>query len=389
MNYDLVCVSHLRWDLVFQRPQHLMTRAAKGRKVIYWEEPVFAEDLPPHLETRRDSGVLVATPHLPTGLDEVQVGRMCRQMLDGLLADQAVERFVLWMYSPMPLYYLGGLKPQAVVYDCMDELANFRFAPPILRQREKQLFERADIVFTGGVSLYEAKCAQNPNVHCFPSSVEVEHFAKARRLLPEPHDLQQLRHPRAGFYGVIDERMDLELLDSCAERMPEVEFVLVGPLAKIDPSDLPERPNLHFLGRKTYAELPAYLAHWDVALLPFTLNESTRFISPTKTPEYLAAGKPVVSTSIKDVVRPYGEAGVVYIANGPDAFCRALRKALSNDQQARQVRADALISGMSWDNTWQAMQRQLERTIANKQTPTGTAPREAQHAPSLGKLSGK
>jgi glycosyltransferase involved in cell wall biosynthesis len=367
MNFDLVCVSHLRWDFVFQRPQHLMLRAAKGRKVVYFEEPIFKEGQSPHLQIRWDNQVLVATPLLPTDLDEVQVGRLNRQMLDGLLTDQGIKHFVLWMYTPMALSYLEGLKVQAVVYDCMDELANFRFAPPTLRLREQQLFQKADVVFTGGMSLYEAKRAQHDNVHCFPSSVEVAHFAKARRLLPEPRDMQNLRRPRVGFYGVIDERMDLELLAGCSQALPEVEFVMVGPIAKINPADLPQLPNLHFLGQKSYAELPAYLAHWDVALLPFAINESTRYISPTKTPEYLAAGKPVVSTPIKDVVRPYGDEGVVYIAQNQQDFCAHIRKALFDDQRQRRFKADALIQKMSWDNTWEAMEQQLELTIEAKQ----------------------
>jgi Glycosyl transferases group 1 len=363
MNFDLVCVSHLRWDFVFQRPQHLMARAAKGRKVVYFEEPIFKEGQSPDLQVRSDNGVLVATPLLPLDLDEIQVGRMTRQMLDELLAKQSIKQFVLWMYTPMPLPYLEGLKPQAVVYDCMDELANFRFAPPSLRAREQQLFQKADVVFTGGMSLYEAKCNQHGNVHCFPSSVEVAHFSKARRLLPEPRDMQNLRHPRVGFYGVIDERMDLELIEQCSRALPEVEFVLVGPLAKISLDELPQSSNVHFLGQKSYSELPAYLAHWDVAILPFAMNESTRFISPTKTPEYLAAGKPVVSTPIKDVVRPYGDAGVVYIAQDPKEFCAYIRKALLEDQRPRQYKADAMVQQMSWDNTWERMEQQIERAI--------------------------
>ncbi len=370
MNFDLVCVSHLRWDFVFQRPQHLMLRAAKGRKVVYFEEPIFKDGQTPDLHLHWDDQVLIATPLLPTDLDEVQVGRFNRQMLDGLLAGQSIKHFVLWVYTPMALSYLEGLKVQAVVYDCMDELANFRFAPPTLRLREQQLFEKADVVFTGGMSLYEAKCAQHPNVHCFPSSVEVSHFAKARRLLPEPRDMQNLRHPRVGFYGVIDERMDLELLQSCSQALPEVEFVIVGPIAKINPADLPQSPNLHFLGQKSYNELPSYLGHWDVAMLPFAINESTRFISPTKTPEYLAAGKPVVSTAIKDVVRPYGDEGVVYIAQNQEEFCGHIRKALYDDQRQRRFKADAMVQKMSWDNTWEAMERQLERAIEAKQRQT-------------------
>lgn len=369
---DIVCVSHLRWNFVYQRPQHLMSRAAKNCKVVYLEEPVFAEGIDPHLHTQCDGGVTVATPHLPSDLDENQAGQLSRTLLEGLLSRLGIKQFVLWMYTPMPLPYLGSLGASAVVYDCMDELANFRFAPPALRERERLLFKLSDLVFTGGVSLYEAKCNQHNNVYCFPSSVDAQHFAKARRLLPEPLDMSQMNRPRVGFYGVIDERMDLELIETLSRRLPQVEFVMVGPFAKIDPAELPRLPNLHFLGQKAYSELPAYLAHWDVAILPFAQNDSTRFISPTKTPEYLAAGKPVVSTPIRDVVRPYGERDLVYIAGGASDFCDDIRRALYEDQTQRQARADAFIAKMSWDKTWSQMQNLIERTIALKRGPAQT-----------------
>lgn len=369
---DIVCVSHLRWNFVYQRPQHLMSRAAKNRKVVYLEEPIFAEGIDPHLHTQYDKGVTVATPQLPSGLEENQAGQLTRALLEALLNKLDIKQFVLWMYTPMPLPYLGSLGASAVVYDCMDELANFRFAPPALREREKLLFKLSDLVFTGGMSLYEAKCNQHNNVYCFPSSVDVPHFAKARRLLAEPLDMRQMNRPRVGFYGVIDERMDLELLETLARRLPQVEFVMVGPFAKIDPAELPKQPNLHFLGQKSYSELPAYLAHWDVAILPFAQNDSTRFISPTKTPEYLAAGKPVVSTPIRDVVRPYGERDLVYIAHGASDFCDAIRKALYEDQTQRQARADAFINKMSWDKTWAQMQNLIEHSVALKHGPAQT-----------------
>jgi glycosyltransferase involved in cell wall biosynthesis len=240
------------------------------------------------------------------------------------------------------------------VYDCMDELASFRNAPPEIVDRERLLFSRVDLVFTGGHSLYRAKRSKHRAVYPFPSSVDGGHFAQARNAVPEPADQAPLRRPRLGFYGVIDERMDMALLDAMAAARPEWEIVMVGPFARIEPDDIPHRPNLHWLGAKEYAELPAYLAGWNVAIMPFALNESTRFISPTKTLEYLAAGKPVVSTPIGDVVRPYGIEGVVRIAHAGQ-FVSACEAALTEDAGARLALADSWVSRTSWDTTWKRM----------------------------------
>src|SRR3954465_4439466 len=212
----------------------------------------------------------------------------------------------------------------------MDELSAFRFAPPALVAREKQLIERADVVFTGGQSLYEAKRHAHPNIHCFPSSIDKEHFAAARalRAAAGPADQAAIARPRAGFFGVIDERMDLELVAGLAAAAPDLQIMMIGPLAKIDASDLPRSPNLHWLGPKQYAELPSYLAGWDCGIMPFAINESTKFISPTKTPEYLAAGLPLVSTEIKDVIPPYGDLDLVATATSAAEFAEAVRRAL-------------------------------------------------------------
>jgi glycosyltransferase involved in cell wall biosynthesis len=370
---DLICVSHLRWDFVYQRPQHLMSRAAKTRRVFFVEEPRFEETTAVRLEVRRDkSGVLVVTPFLPLGLIEAEIHAHFAQLLVQLLEYHSVKDYALWVYTPMPLPALfalseNGHKPQLVIYDCMDELANFRFAPPELRERETQLFAWADVVFTGGYSLYEAKCKQHVNVHPFPSSVDVDHFAKATLNPNEPHDLQNIPHPRVGFIGVIDERMDIELLRQVSAERPDLHFVMIGPVVKISEDELPRGENVHYLGQKQYDDLPNYLAHLDVAMLPFAINDSTRFISPTKTPEYLAAGKPVISTPIRDVVRPYGEKDLVVIAENSEAFVVGLEHLLNDDQTQRQARATAHVNRLSWDQTWQGMERCMSKALSAKQ----------------------
>ncbi|WP_291425475.1 glycosyltransferase family 1 protein [Deinococcus sp.] len=371
----LFVLSHLRWDFVFQRPQHLMTRAARNRAVYYIEEPHFGQ-WPDHLNCRQDSsGVNVCTPHIEIGHSPAQSQARTAQLLAELVGREGLREYDLWVYTPMELPVAALLSPRVTIYDCMDELANFKGAPPELRGRERQLFTQADVVFTGGHRLYESKRQQHPNVHPFASSVEVAHFAQARPIqarpgLSDPADQRELARPRLGFYGVIDERLDTDLLGELARRRPEWQLVLIGPVVKIDPAELPQGANLHYLGQKPYAELPAYLAHWDVALLPFALNTSTEFISPTKTPEYLAAGVPVVSTGIHDVIRPYGEGEMARIADGIDAFeaaCAAvLAEAGSAAAAARQARADAHLSQLSWDATWQAMQEQIDKAAETK-----------------------
>jgi UDP-galactopyranose mutase len=369
---DLVCLSHLRWNFVFQRPQHLLSRFARERRVFFFEEPIFGKGRPRLQVTRSTEGVWVAVPHLPEGMDEPRVMAAQQALLDELLSRHAVRRYVSWYYTPMALAFSSHLQPHAMVYDCMDELSAFRGAPPALLHREAELLKRADVVFTGGQSLFEAKRDRHPSVHAFPSSVDVAHFATARRPMPEPADQATIPHPRLGFFGVVDERMDLELLAAVATARPEWQLIIIGPVVKIDPATLPRRPNLHFLGGKLYTELPTYLAGWDVALLPFARNESTRFISPTKTPEYLAAGKPVVSTSIRDVVRPYGEQGLVRIADTPEDFVRACEAALAEDRATWLPRVDAHLATMSWDNTWAGMKALLDAATARREASVKT-----------------
>jgi UDP-galactopyranose mutase len=266
----------------------------------------------------------------------------------------------------MALGVTHELTADTVVYDCMDELSAFAGAPPELRQRELELFRRADVVFTGGQTLYEAKRSQHHNVHAFPSSVDVAHFAQARSLTADPPDQARIPHPRIGFFGVIDERMDYRLLRGVAEARPDWQIVLIGPTAKVDPSSLPRASNIHYLGPKSYADLPSYIAGWDVATLPFARNEATRFISPTKTPEYLAAGKPVVSTSIRDVVRPYGVRGLARIADDTPSFVEAIEAALAEDGAETRHLADAFLSHLSWDETWVRMKRSIQAAAADR-----------------------
>ena len=365
-NADVICLSHLRWNFVFQRPQHLLSRYAIARRVYFVEEPLFHDHLTAATVTMTPHGnVLVVVPQLPASFGPTQVLAAQRSLLSQLIATERVSRYVLWYYTPSAMRFTDHLRPDAVVYDCMDELSAFKNADAALPGLERALMQRADLVFTGGQSLYEAKQHLHQNIHPLPSSVDVTHFGSARRMTDEPADQRPIARPRLGFFGVLDERLDVALLAGLAEARPDWQFVMIGPIVKIDPADLPRRENIHYLGPKSYTELPRYIAAWDVALLLFARNEATRFISPTKTPEYLAAGKPVVSTSIRDVVNPYGEHGLVRIADEVPEFVRACEGALTEPPGARRAKADAFLRNTSWDRTWARtallLQRVLER----------------------------
>jgi UDP-galactopyranose mutase len=345
-----------------------MSRLAKWRKVLFIEEPWHTPNGAPFWERSNPSpGVTVCRLHTPSpapGFHDEHIETFTR-MLPALLAEEQADQYIAWLYTPMALPLARTLDPQAVVYDCMDELAAFAHAPPELLEREQQLLAWSDLVFTGGPSLYRAKRDRHPSVRCFPSSVDAAHFRQARAGIAEPADQAQLPHPRLGFYGVIDERFDIPLLDALAQAHPEWQFMIVGPVVKIDPATLPRHPNIHYTGQRSYAELPAYLAGWDVCLLPFARNESTRFISPTKTIEYMAAELPIVSTPIADVAEPYGD--IVYLGDTPAAFIAACERALAEapaERERRRAGMRAVLARTSWDATARDMQQLIEQAIA-------------------------
>ncbi len=383
---QLLVFSHLRWNFVYQRPQHLISRLARHYQIYFFEEPVYF-DGSPYLEiTRPAPNIHVCRPHTPlkfTGFHDSQLP-VLRKLLRDLVEQEVLTHTGVWFYTPMALPLLQDIEPEIIVYDCMDELSAFAQAPKQLLQRETALFKVADLVFTGGRSLYQAKQQHHEAVYCFPSSVDKEHFARGRDTEQDHPAQHNIAHPRLGFFGVIDERVDLELLASLADARPSYQMVMVGPVVKIDPADLPQRPNIHYLGQQSYDDLPQFLAGWDVCLLPFALNEATRFISPTKTLEYMVAERPIVSTPITDVVEPYGH--IVYGAADVSEFIVACDNALhaalaERDQRTRHMR-DTLAS-TSWDETAEAMRRLLDQTLAGRHSVGKPAPTSAACMPSV------
>lgn len=352
----LVCFSHLRWDFVWQRPQHLLSRAAKFHDVLFVEEPQFKPGVVPHMDvSTRPQGITVAVPVLPEGLSAEDIIAEQHDLIEDLIGREALGPRIFWYYTPMAIAFTSDLECDLCIYDNMDELSLFRGASQELLTLENNLFRRADLVFTGGMSLYEAKRNRHHSVHAFPSSIDFNHFSKARGVKSDPDDQACIPYPRLGFFGVIDERMDTDLVAQVADLRPDWQLVMIGPVVKIDPASLPQRPNIHWLGGKSYHELPNYLSGWNIGFMPFALNEATKFISPTKTPEFLAAGVPVVSTPIMDVVRPYGERGLVEIAKDTGEVVERVQFILSRPKEAWLAKVDRHLASGSWDKTWAAM----------------------------------
>jgi glycosyltransferase involved in cell wall biosynthesis len=343
----LVVGSHLRFDGVWQRPQHIVTRLAQRVPVLFVEEP-----FPSRIQDDRiaaEAGVEVLRPRRAAHDFEHDARTLAR-----VREWVAGRRAAVWLYTPMMLSLADALPGATIVYDCMDELSAFDFAPPALRARERALTSRAALVFCGGTSLYDARRDLGAKVVLAPSGVEFEHFARAA----EPHPLfAHLAPPIFGYVGVVDERIDVASIEALSRR--DAQVALIGPLAKIDPATLPRRANVHFTGRMPYDDLPSLLAGIDVAIMPFAANAATRFISPTKTPEYLAAGKPVVSTPIVDVARAYGD--IVTVAEGAEAFADACVAVAARPDADRVARGVERARAVGWDEIVRGMWNRLER----------------------------
>lgn len=356
--HDLVCFSHVRWDFQFQRQNHLMSQAARERRVFFIEEARVDAGEARVDVVLNDEGVHVVVPRVPAGTSDAAIARLLHRHV---LQAHGVELPILWFCSPSALPVAAGMRARAVVYDCMEDLTGSL-------ELEDELFRMADVVFTAGQSLCELKQVKNSNIWALPSSVDVDHFARARSGLPHPADMLPLRRPRLGFYGAVDERLDFRLLEACASSRPDWEWVLVGPISRGVAKSLPRRPNLHYPGLKSYDELPAYLASWDLAYLPYASNRSTRYINPSRTLEFLAAGRQVVSTPVRDVVVPYGEQGYVWIAADVASFVRAADMVLTGRRLVAAQRVESFLRKTSWERTWEIMEEHLQRALGNSKS---------------------
>lgn len=365
-SHNIIVFSHLRWEFVKQRPQHLLERLAKNGRIIFIEEPI-------HFNEKDRGTAHMFEPHknITVIQPRISIESMTEELvpiIKNLLNDFDINKPLLWFYSAAFSDIIQHLSYSAIVYDCMDELTAFKGAPPQLILQEKYLLKHADIVFTGGKSLYESKKKHHNNVFCFPSSVDKKHFDKSLlKSTSVPKDLEAIPHPRVGFYGVIDERIDLQLLQKTADLCKGISFIMIGPVVKINPADLPVRPNIHYLGSKQYAELPNYLKGFDIAWMPFALNDATKFISPTKTLEFMAAMKPIISTAIYDVVRDYKN--VVKIIQDPAEVKKAIQYFIKETSEQKALRIKLMkeiCKKTSWDVTADSMKNIMQDSIQQK-----------------------
>lgn len=366
---NLICFSHLRWNFVYQRPQHILSRFSSHYVTYYVEEYIIDDQEDGYDIYQTKENVWIVTPHLNKAFyAEIDKDARISKIINGLFKQKRIYNYIFWYYTPMALAFTKCFNPRLTIYDCMDELSAFKFAPQALKTLEQELLDKADIVFTGGNSLYEAKKNQHHNIFSFPSSIDKTHFMDARRNIQQYHDQINIPYPRLGFFGVIDERFDIDLIQQVATLKPDWQIVLIGPVVKIDPAILPKNSNIHYLGGKSYQELPAYLCGWDISLIPFAINESTKYISPTKTPEYLAAGKPVISSAIRDVVNPYGDNNLVHIVSDAAEFIeKATQELALKDKSEWLERVDDYLEGISWDLTFSKMNKLIITELEAKE----------------------
>lgn len=369
---DMVCFSHLRWNFVYHRPQHLLTRFAKCMRVFYIEEPVFHASSDRYDITLTPENITIVVPHLEGDYKQFNVMERLHTLLQELFAEEKINSYIFWYCNPEAICFTEQFSPHLVVYDCLDELAAFSPLPNAVHECENTLLKSADLVFTSGQSLFESKKKLHNNIHVFPNSVDKKHFEAARSIKFDPPDQDAIPHPRIGFFGTLDERFDINLLTKIGQLKPSWHFVIIGPVVRIDPTTLPHMSNIHYLGQKRYEELPHYIAGWDLATILYVHDEKTRHANPTKTEEYLCAGKPVISTPINDVIRYYGNTELVRIAGTAEEFIRVAESQLKlEDKDISEwiMRVDSQLLHHSWNKTWSEMMSIMGTALAEKLAP--------------------
>lgn len=390
LSYPIIVHCHLRWEGVWQRPQQFLSRLSQRHKVLFVEGPILHDnqETPTFelLPVPDYPNVTVMRTHFPSSrfhdgawVDAERL-RLLKDAMDGSLRGQ-YEQAVQWFYDPMAApVFIGKMNERAVVYDCMDELSQFKFAPPELVNRERTLLAGADVVFAGGRKLWLSKSRHNDNAHFYGCGVDVAHFAKARANETEiPADIARIKKPILGYFGVVDERIDYELLTKLAEANPDWSVVMVGPVVKVDPKALPQRPNLHWMGRREYAQLPNYTKAFDICMMPFALNEATEFINPTKALEYMATGRPIISTAVPDVVSNFSEA--VSIAISRECFIEMCHRALANPDAEAIQRGLEMANNNQWDAIVAKLEGHIEDVLKKRAAPSKSRARSQKLEP--------
>lgn len=380
-NYPIIVHCHLCWDWVWQRPQQFISRLSQRHKILFVEtigpDATLAAPLARFRIAENFPNVTLLRLQFPAwrwgdaNYVDSERRRLVQEFLAGPVAGQ-FEQPVQWFYDPMALRSFSGHMGEILtVYDCMDELSKFATAPPEIVERERELLAQAEVVFTGGRKLFESKSRFHDNCHFYGCGVDGKHFGQAldENALIHP-DIKNIKRPVLGYFGVVDERMDYRLLAKLADANPNWSVAMVGPVLKVDEKTMPRRPNLHWLGQRAYSDLPAFCKAFDVCLMPFALNEATEFINPTKALEYMATGRPIVSTAVPDVVRNFGS--VIKIAEDSNDFISICKQVLKQRDE------DAISAGLALarDNSWDSIVSRLENHVDE-------ALRKAQKLPEL------
>src|SRR5581483_2571840 len=373
-DYSLIVHSHLQWDWVWQRPQQFISRLSHKHRVLFVEAPeICADTAATEVQLRQVDQfpnvhvVKITVPaNRSTDLHWVdqERGRAVESLLSGPLR-QKFSSIIQWFYDPMAATaFAGRFNEQLIVYDCMDELSLFRGAAPELVQRERELLRVADVVFAGGPKIWRAKRKLNRNCFCYGCGVDAEHFGRARDpKLVVAKELTDVPRPVFGYIGVVDERIDYDLLAKLADST-KGSIAMVGPSTKIDIRDLPRRNNLHWIGGRQYTDLPSYAKAFDVCIMPFAMNEATRFINPTKALEYMATGRPIVSTPVEDVIAQFND--VITIADGEATFAEACARAAAQPEVWRIEQGLALAALSSWDSIVARLEQRIAEALCSR-----------------------
>jgi glycosyltransferase involved in cell wall biosynthesis len=383
LEYPIIVHCHLRWEGVWQRPQQFLSRLSKRHRVLFVESPILKES------SEEPTWELLAVPEYPNvtvmrtyfpasrfqegAWVDAKRAEFLKEALNGPLEGE-FTRPVQWFYDPMAApAHMNQFNECAIVYDCMDELSQFRFAPPEIISRERQLLAHADVVFAGGRKMRDSKARFNPNAHFYGCGVDVKHFSRAR--MPQTEVPSEIRLGEGqlvlGYFGVVDERLDYELIAKLAEANPTWHIVMIGPTCKVDPNTLPQAPNIHWLGRREYSQLPEYTKGFDVCLMPFALNEATEYINPTKALEYMATGRPIVSSAVPDVVSNFSS--VVKVAQSHDEFVEYCRQESLEPDEAAVQRGIRMAEENQWEIIVEKLGGHIEDVLNSRTLPEAEA----------------
>jgi len=361
-----ILASIIQWYEVWQRPQHFASNLSRKYKTCYIS-PVPVHHIVGQVHVwlsrrlkRLAQRLWVFVPLLLPGENKVGLIRALNRLLWVGYAKEAALRLgtarpVVWINFPFNPRLAKSLSPRAVVYDVMDEFVEFSIAPRKARRMEEEVLNRASFVSTGTYALYEKKTALHPHVRYIPCGVDFELFnSVVKRKPPRPQDFPKARAPVFGYFGTLNERIDAELIEEVARRRPGWLFVLIGPIQR-SYGGTRQLGNVYYLGLKPYKLLPTYLAHFDVCTMPYRITEATKSISPVKLLEYFAAGKPVITTRIPDVLRFYES--LVWVVDGADDFITK-GEALLRMIQSGHLSYDQYVE-VARQRSWEQMAEQM------------------------------